>query len=75
MQSSYRTYEEAKSDLLAEGFTRYIDPIMGAERFGKPEAVDPMAGGFAKLCIATIQHHWVSPKWGDEGNYFTLRFW
>jgi hypothetical protein len=74
MQSTYKTYDDAKAALLSEGFTRYIEPVMGAERFSKPGHVDPAMGGYARLEIVMIQHHWVSPKWGDEGNYFSLRF-
>ena len=74
MQSTHATYEAAKAELLGEGFTRYIEPVQGAERFSKPGTVDPIMGGYSRLCIAYIQHHWVSPKWGDEGNYFSINF-
>lgn len=74
MQSTYTTYDTAKADLLAEGFTRYIEPIQGQERFSKPSKVDDFHGGYARECIAQIMHHMVDPRWGDPRNYFTIRF-
>jgi hypothetical protein len=74
MQSSYTTYEAAKADLLDQGFVRYISCVDGAERFSKAGKVDDAIGGYARDCLAHIKHHWVSPKWGDEGNYFTINF-
>ena len=74
MQSSHKTYEAAKAALLGEGFTRYIEPVQGAERFSKPSKVDDALGGYARDCIAYIKHHWVSPQWGDNQNYFTINF-
>lgn len=74
MQSSYRTYEEAKSDLLSSGFIRHISCVNGAELFIKTEKVDDAMGGYTTPCMVSIQHHWVAPKWGDNLNYFTINF-
>jgi hypothetical protein len=74
MKSSHLTYDAAKSALLNEGFTRYIEPVQGAERFSKPSKVDDALGGYARECIAYIKHHWVAPQWGDNQNYFTINF-
>jgi hypothetical protein len=74
MKSTHPTYDVAKSTLLGEGFTRYIEPIQGAERFSKPSKVDDALGGYPRTCIAYIQHHWVAPQWGDNKNYFTINF-
>lgn len=71
---TYLTYDAAKADLLSQGFTRYISPVDGAERFSKAEKVDDAMGGYPRECIASIEHHWVAPKWGDHSNYFTIRF-
>lgn len=74
MQTVHGTYEAAKSELLGNGFVRYISCIDGAERFSKPGTVDEFYGAYRRDAIARIQHHWVSPKWGDEGNYFSIEF-
>lgn len=74
MQSSYKTYDAAKADLLEHGFTRYIHCINGAEEFSKPSKVDDALGGYACECRVQIKHHWVSPQWGDDQNYFTINF-
>jgi hypothetical protein len=73
MQSSYKTYDAAKNDLLVQGFVRYLSPINGAERFSKASKVDDALGGYARDCIAHIKHHWVAPQWGDDLNYFTIQ--
>jgi hypothetical protein len=72
--TSYPTSEAAKAALLDQGFTRYIEPIQGVERFSKPGTVDPALGAYPRLEIARIRHHWVDPRWGDPGNYFTIEF-
>ena len=74
MQSTYKTYDEAKVDLIDQGFVRYLSPINGAERFSKPSKVDDALGGYERDCIVHIQHHWVAPQWGDDQNYFTINF-
>jgi hypothetical protein len=74
MNSSYKTYDAAKADLIDQGFIRYLSPINGAERFSKPSKVDDALGGYARECIAHIKHHWVAPQWGDNKNYFTINF-
>ena len=74
MQTSYKTHEAAQADLIADGFTRFLSCINGAERFSKPSKVDDMMGGYARTCIASIQHHGVAPQWGDDRNYFTIKF-
>lgn len=74
MQSSYKTYDTAKADLIEQGFSRYIDCVNGAERFSKASKVDDALGGYARECIAYIKHHWVAPQWGDDQNYFTINF-
>ncbi len=74
MKSTHQTYDAAKAALLSEGFTRYIEPIQGAERFSKDSKVDDALGGYPRTCIAYIKHHWVAPQWGDNQNYFTINF-
>ena len=74
MKSSYKKYEEAKADLIEQGFIRYIHCVNGAEEFSKASKVDDALGGYARECIAYIEHHWVAPQWGDDQNYFTIEF-
>ena len=74
MQSSYTTYDAAKTDLIEQGFVRYLSPINGAERFSKASKVDDALGGYARECLVRIKHHWVAPQWGDSLNYFTVDF-
>lgn len=71
---TYTSYDDAKSDLLAQGFARYLSPIDGAERFSKPSKVDAFYGAYARDCVAFIQRHWVAPQWGDERNFYTVEF-
>ena len=71
---TYRTYDAAKADLLSQGFTRYLSPINGAERFSKPSKVDAACGGYARTCLALIRHNYVAPQWGDNLNYFTIEY-
>ena len=69
MQSSYKTHEAAQADLIADGFTRYISCVDGAERFSKRDG-----DVYPNCCIARIRFNWVAPQWGDDLNYYTIEF-
>lgn len=74
LKNSYPNSDAAKLDLFRLGFVRYISPVNGEELFSKPSNADDVYGGYKKTALARIKHHWVSPTWGDERNFFTVEF-
>lgn len=69
MQSTYKTYDAAKADLLGEGFIRTISCVNGAELFIKEDG-----DVYPNRAIVRIQQHWVDPQWGGDRNYFSINF-
>lgn len=72
--NAYRTYEQAESELICDGFIKYQSCIDGATLYSKESKVDDLYGGYAKRALCRIRFNAVAPIWGDNRNFYSVEF-
>lgn len=72
--NAYRTYEQAESELICDGFIKYQSCINGATVYDKESKVDDFYGGYACRATCRIRFNAVDPIWGSDRNYYSIEF-
>lgn len=72
--TTHRTYEQAESELISDGFIKHQSCINGATLYSKESKVDDSFGGYSKRATCRIRFNDVAPIWGDNKNYYSIEF-
>ena len=71
---TYKTYEQAESELISGGFMKHQSCIDGATLYSKESKVDDWFGGYSKRATCRIRFNAVAPIWGDNKNFYSIEF-